>query len=155
MQIFLKRNLKRFEKLFWIVITRPVSRRSGDIAGGKGAGRLLNHRTNSNTPLTVSIPIPISQNPLPQSSLYPHIDMSSKGFLNGHVGAPGRERRIAAASRWLWQSEVARVKPVANFQGSSQKYLLSVVPSIPGGHVGACMGMSPSQAPAAAPLGSD
>lgn len=35
MQI-LKRNLKRFEKLFRIVTTRPVSRRSGDNAGGEG-----------------------------------------------------------------------------------------------------------------------
>lgn len=154
MQI-LKRNLKRFEKLFRIVITRPVSRRRGDNAGGEGAGRLLNHRTNSNTPLTVSIPIPISPNPPPPKlavSSYRHEQQRIFERSRGCTREGARHRRCLALAVAIGSYES---EPDANFQGSSQKYLLSVVPSIPGDHVGARVGMSPSQARAAAPLGSD
>lgn len=109
--------MKRFEKLFRIVITRPVSRRSGNNAGGEGAGRLLNHCTNSNTPLTVSIPIPISQNPPPPKlalSSYRHEQQRIFERSRGCTREGATHRRCLA---WLWQSEVARVNQMQIFKG--------------------------------------
>lgn len=65
-------------------------------------------------------------------------------------GAPHRRHLALASAIGSCVSELD-----ANFQGSSQKYLLSLVPSIPGGHMGVRTGRSPSRAGAAAPLGSD